>query len=315
MWGSREQDRPGENVDASYADPRASLLVGCLEQSTWTETVRLVATADKICSWLARQPDVRLDSTSDYTGDWSSGTAHFRFQLLEVPPLDRKNAAPWNVSRRWRKQPHRFFVACLLSVEQGETEGMLTVNRTIRRMAAELDGELQIVSNYDAGTQAIKREMKSAHALPLAGISPSVSVPTTRSTEEDAIEAELTSVPMSSAEKPDINGYREGERVRLVNAFVGERGRYEVVHEGTVLDTNTSPADVRLCRDGDLHEILMDGGSIVMTAGRNLEKMPGHAEVVYSADGERVHVNVRGGSQPGGAHIGAASTRQPIREP
>jgi hypothetical protein len=291
MWGSKEQGRPGDNVHASYADPRASLLVGCLEQSPWTETVRLAATADKICSWLAQQPNINLNASSDYTADWHSGTAHYRFQLLEVPPLDRKNAAPWNVSRRWRKQPHRFFIACLLTTEPGDNEGIHTVNRAVRRMAAELDGELQAVAGYDTGKQALKREVKSARAAPLAGIGLSVPVPTTRSAEQDAIEAELTSVPMTSAEKPDINGYREGERVQLVNAFAGERSRYEVGHEGTVLVTNTSPADVRLCRDGDLHEILMDDGGIIMTAGRNLEKIPGHAEVIYSADGERVHVN------------------------
>lgn len=290
MWGSKEQGRPGENVHASYADPHASLLVGCLEQTTWTETVRLAATADKVCSWLARQPNVSVDGTPAYTADWRSGTAHYRVQLLEVPSLDRKNAAAWNVSRRWRKQPHRFFIACLLSVERGETEGMLSVNRAVRRMVAELDGELQTVSNYDAGTQALKREVTSARAVPLAGIGLTGSVPSTRS--PDPIEAELTSVPMTSAEKPDINGYREGERVRLVNAFAGERCRYEVGHEGTILVTKTSPADIRLCRDGDLHEILMDGGIPIMTAGRDLEKIPGHAEVIYSADGKRVHVNL-----------------------
>jgi hypothetical protein len=291
MRGSTEQGRPGENVHASYADPRASLLVGCLEQSWWTETVRLAATADKICTWLARQPQVSLNGTSDYTADWRSGTAHYRFQLLEVPPLDRKNAAAWNFSRRWRKQPHRFFIACLLSTER-DIEGMRTLSTAVQRMEAEFDGELRIVSGSNAGLkQALKREVKSARAVPLAGIGPSAPVPTTRSAEQDAIEAELTSVPMTSAEKPDINGYREGERVRLVNAFAGESSRYEVGHEGTVLVTNTSPADVGLCRDGDLHEILMDDGGIIMTRGRNLEKIPGHAEVIYSADGERVHVN------------------------
>jgi len=291
MRRSTEQGRPGENVHASYADPRASLLVGCLERGIRTETVRLAATADRICTWLARQPGVSLNGTSDYTADWHSGTAHYRFQLLEVPPLDRKNAAPWNISRRWRKQPHRLFIASRLSEEPGDYEGMHTVNRAVHRMAADLDGELQTVSGYESGTQALKREVKSARAVPLASIGPSGPVPTTRSAEQDAIEAELTSVPMTSAEKPDINGYREGERVRLVNAFAGESSRYDIGHEGTVLVTNTSPADVGLCRDGDLHEILIDGGGIIMTAGRNLEKIPGHAEVIYSADGERVHVN------------------------
>jgi hypothetical protein len=266
--------------------------MGCLERSPWTETVRLAATADKICSWLARQPNVIPNSSSDYTADWRSGTAHFRLQLLEVPPLDRKNAATWNASPRWRKHSHRFFIACLLSVEPGDTEGMLTVDRAIGRMPAELDGELRIISNHDAWKQALKREVKTARAIPLAGIGPAARVPATRSAEWDATEAELTSVPMTSAEKPDINGYREGERVRLVSAFVGESCRYEVGHKGTVLVTNTSPADVRLCRDGDLHEILMDGGIIIMTAGRDLEKIPGHAEVIYSADGERVRVNM-----------------------
>jgi hypothetical protein len=255
----------------------------------WTETARLAATANKICSWLARQPNISFDRTSDYTADWRPGSAHFRFQLLEVPPLDSRNASAWNVARRWRRQSHRLFVASLLSVEPGDTEGIKVVNSAVRGMVAAFDGEQQIVANYQDGKQALKREMKVAHAVSLACLDPSV--PTSiKSAEELTLEAKLTSVPMTSAEKPDINGFREGDRVRLVNAFAGEKCRYEAGHEGTVLVTNTSPADIRLCRDGDLHEVYMDGGMIIMTVGADLEKIPGRAEVFYSADGERVWV-------------------------
>lgn len=292
MWGSKNQGQPSQDVHASYADPRASLLMGALEQSPWTETVRLAATADKICAWLAQQPDVIPPSESDYTADWRPGTTHFRSQLLEVPPLDRKNAATWNASTRWRKQPHRLFIACLLSMEPGETEGIRTMSNAARRMAAQLDGEVKTIADHNAWNQALMSELKTARAISLVGIGPAGEVPASKSAEWDAIEARLTSVPMASAEKPDINGYREGERVRLVSAFVSEEQRYEAGHTGTILVTNTSPADVQVCRDGDLHEILMDGGVIIMATGANIEKIPGHAEVVYSADGQRVHVNM-----------------------
>jgi hypothetical protein len=67
--------------------------------------------------------------------------------------------------------------------------------------------------------------------------------------------------------------------------------RYDIGHEGTVLVTATSPTDVCICREGDLHEALMDGG-IIMTRGRNFEKIPGHAKVIYSPDGTRVQVKL-----------------------
>lgn len=175
MWRNRGQGRPAEDVHADYADPLASILVECLDRSSWTETVRFAVSADEATSWLNRQSDVHLDGSSDYVAEWRSGTTRFRFQLLEVPPLDRTNATAWNISRRWRKQPHMLLVACLIAAESGDTRGIHAVDRVIRRMVADLAGELQIVSNYDAGKHALKRELKVARAVPLLGTGPSPS--------------------------------------------------------------------------------------------------------------------------------------------
>jgi hypothetical protein len=293
MWGSRAQDQGDETGHAAYVDPRASLLVRCLDESTWIETVRLAVTAEEVCSWLGRQPGIEPESVSDhYTANWCAETARFRCQLLEVPRLERRNAAPWNLSKTWRKKAHRLFIAALLSVGSGETGGIRAVNRAVRRMATDLGGEIQIVSNYELGRQALKREVKLAHAVSLIGLDPQRPAQPPKPAEWDAIERELTSVPMASAEKPDINGFREGERVRLINAFSGDHSRYEIGHTGTVLVTNTSPADVDLLREGDLHEVLMDGGGIIMTTSGKLEKIPGMANVIYSLSGERVHVEL-----------------------
>ncbi|WP_405972912.1 hypothetical protein OG496_28405 [Streptomyces sp. NBC_00988] len=292
MWGkNRAQNRPDHHIHASYADPRASLLLRCVEQSPWTETVRIAATAEKTLQWLAHRSDIKLEGASPYTADWRAGTAHFRLQVLEVPPL--KNAGPWNLSRRWRKQPHRLVIVCLLSVDSDRRQGWLQVSQYVRDLAATLDGENRTIDGVssDAWKPALKSELKVAHAVPLVGVDAAHPVEPPKSAEDAALEAELTSVPMSSAEKPDINGWREEQRVRLVNAFDdGETTQYGIGREGTVLVPDTSPAHIRMCRDGDLHTVLMDNGGSIMTAGTNLERIPGRAEVVYSMDGERVRI-------------------------
>src|SRR5215203_5389074 len=119
MRGSRDQRQSIDDVRGGYADPHASLFVGCLDESVWVETARLGAAAREVVAWLARYPDIHLDAASEQIGEWCHGTARFRFQLLEVPPLDRKGADAWSASRRWKKQPHRLFVAALVSVEPG----------------------------------------------------------------------------------------------------------------------------------------------------------------------------------------------------
>ena len=114
-----------------------------------------------------------------------------------------------------------------------------------------------------------------------------------RPPEWDKLEADLRNVPMPSAKKPDINGFREGQRVRLRMAFEGGGARYGVGEEGTVLITDTSPAHVRLCRESDQHEVLMDDGRLIVVGGGLLEKLKGRARVVYSGYGGQVQV-IRG---------------------
>ena len=114
-----------------------------------------------------------------------------------------------------------------------------------------------------------------------------------RPAEWDKLEADLRNVPMPSARKPDINGFREGQRVRLRTEYHGSEVRYQAGHEGTVLITDTSPAHIRLVRESDLHEVLMDEGKIIVIEGALLEKIKGRAQVVYSGGGAQVRV-IRG---------------------
>ncbi len=111
-----------------------------------------------------------------------------------------------------------------------------------------------------------------------------------RPPEWDKLEADLRNVPMPSAKKPDINGFREGQRVRLRTDYLGTSATYHRGHEGTVLITDTSPAQIRLGREADMHEILMDDGRIIVVGGAILEKIRGRAQVVYSEDGDQVRV-------------------------
>jgi hypothetical protein len=183
-------------------------------------------------------------------------------------------------------------VGCLVEWDDDSTPGIMALDRLFRATGATLDSETRTISNHEGWKQALKREMKVAHALSLIRVDPSVTR-SPASAEARAIDAQLTSVPMTSAEKPDINGFREGQRVRLVKPFVGDDLRYDAGHEGTILVTNTGPADVSLCRQADLHEVFMDDRRLIMTSGKDLERIDGYAEVIYSADGERVDVNVK----------------------
>jgi hypothetical protein len=107
-----------------------------------------------------------------------------------------------------------------------------------------------------------------------------------------AIIKELTPVPGPSDGKPDINGLREGDRVQLIKAFNGETSSYDAGKEGTVLVTNTSPAHIKLERELDLHAVFIDGEGLIMVSGTDIQKIPGHAKVIYSEDGESVQVIV-----------------------
>jgi hypothetical protein len=117
------------------------------------------------------------------------------------------------------------------------------------------------------------------------------------------LDAELQHVPMPSHQKPDINGFREGDRVCLTEPFKGETVSYEAGHKGVFLITNTAPAQVRLARELPLYELFMDGPeSRLIGVSDPIERIHGHFQVSYSngnvnvapaalADGERVQLN------------------------
>ena len=107
----------------------------------------------------------------------------------------------------------------------------------------------------------------------------------------EIINKQLRNVPMASVEKPDINGFREGDRVILTKAFQGDTLQYEMFSTGTILITNTGSAHIKVGREADLHEVLMDDRRIIMIAGSSLRIIPGvRMEVTYSEDGKSVSV-------------------------
>lgn len=97
--------------------------------------------------------------------------------------------------------------------------------------------------------------------------------------------AQCEPITMASWQKPDINGYREGDRVKLLEAFQGDSSAYEQGSTGTIVITNTSPSTIRMMRDGSLQEVLMSGG-LIMLPGSDLERIAGQATVSYFGNGD-----------------------------
>jgi hypothetical protein len=95
---------------------------------------------------------------------------------------------------------------------------------------------------------------------------------------------QMTHVPMPGFQKPEINGFREGDVVMLVKPFQGETRHYDRFRTGTVFISNTSPSQMRLGRQLDLHYLLMDDGGLIGLDGSDITKIGRRMSVVYSAD-------------------------------
>jgi hypothetical protein len=117
------------------------------------------------------------------------------------------------------------------------------------------------------------------------------------------LDTEQRHVPMPSRQKPAINGFREGDRVRLTQPFKGETVSYEAGHKGVFLTSNTAPAMIRLVREvPPLYELLMDWpDSQRIGVSDPIERIHGHFQVDYIdgfvnaspaalADGEQVRL-------------------------
>jgi hypothetical protein len=104
------------------------------------------------------------------------------------------------------------------------------------------------------------------------------------------LDDQLRDVPMASWQKPDINGLREGDRVRLIADFNGDEVSYQAGATGTILIVNTAPSHIRLDREMGLHYVLMDrpesDRAIIMVYRVTIEVIPGRADVVISTDGK-----------------------------
>lgn len=108
---------------------------------------------------------------------------------------------------------------------------------------------------------------------------------------ETYVAAQDSHVPMASWQKPDINGYREGDRVKLTEEYRGETGAYTQGSIGTVVITNTAPSSIRAACESHLLEVLMDTNSMtILELDSHFARIEGHARVSYYDDG---HVTVR----------------------
>lgn len=117
------------------------------------------------------------------------------------------------------------------------------------------------------------------------------------------LDTQLMNIPMPSQQKPEINGFHEGDRVRLTQPFKGETLSYEAGRTGTFLIINTAPAQIKVARTVPSYEVLMDGpnpGLIGVSDG--IERISGQFQVTYSggsvscspgqlADGERIQLD------------------------
>lgn len=96
------------------------------------------------------------------------------------------------------------------------------------------------------------------------------------------LDAQITNVPMPSRQKPAINEFREGDRVRLTQLFRGETVSYSAGRMGTFLITDTAPAQIRLARTLPLYELLMDGPPPrLIGVSDPIERIPGQFRVTY----------------------------------
>ena len=110
------------------------------------------------------------------------------------------------------------------------------------------------------------------------------------------LEVQLRDMPMASRQKPDINGLREGDRVRLVEDFNGEETSFKAGATGTIIIPSTAPAEIRLNREIGLHYVGMDkaesGHGIIMIMRNQIEKILGHADVTITDEGRVSIANV-----------------------
>jgi hypothetical protein len=96
----------------------------------------------------------------------------------------------------------------------------------------------------------------------------------------------LGKVPMPSEQKPDIDGFHEGDRVRLIKPFKGETVRYEPGRTGTFVITDTAPAQISLGRQEGLYTVLIDGPDwrLIGVSRGDIKKIPGRMRVSYYDD-------------------------------
>jgi hypothetical protein len=142
----------------------------------------------------------------------------------------------------------------------------------------------------DPLTEEQHREYLEALAADLTG--PEQTAFRTQSPEAYGVwlDLQLKHIPMPSYQKPDINGFREGDRVILTKAFQGESRHYDMYATGTVLIINTSPAEIRLGRSMDLHEVLMDDRGLIGINGSDIAKIDRRISVIYADNGRSVGI-------------------------
>ncbi|HEU5157679.1 MAG TPA: hypothetical protein VFU43_11850 [Streptosporangiaceae bacterium] len=106
-------------------------------------------------------------------------------------------------------------------------------------------------------------------------------------------DAQMKHVPMPFWQKPDINGLREGDCVRLTRSFRGERLSFDAGRTGVVLISDTSPGQIRVARETGLCEVVIEGpdGGLIGVLRDDIEKITGRRRVSYNGDYFRITDN------------------------
>jgi hypothetical protein len=99
----------------------------------------------------------------------------------------------------------------------------------------------------------------------------------------------MSTVGPMPGSKRDIDGFSEGDRVRLTVPFQGQSSSYPAGSLGTILITSSSVM-AQVMNEQHWVEVNIDDGGIAWVKTVDIERIPGRAQVTYGEDGETVTV-------------------------
>jgi hypothetical protein len=94
---------------------------------------------------------------------------------------------------------------------------------------------------------------------------------------------------MPGGSKRHIDGFSEGDRVRLTAPFQGQSSSYPAGSLGTILITN-SGAMAEMLNEQHWVEVNIDDGGTAWVKTADIERIAGRAEVTYGPDGDSLTI-------------------------